>query len=323
MVQSWHWTGACELTDRDLVAVTGASGFIGRAVLRALRSAGRRVIALGTRPEDETGDDVHWERVDLCDRRSIHGVLAAHRPNVLIHAAWARSRPGGLWNLEENWAWRDASLALFEAFWQETGGHVVACGTCAEYAPVSGDCVEDLTPVAPESVYGAAKADLFERAARRALEMGGSMSWARLFYLFGPHENGARLVPSVVDKLLAGMPAETGRGLTIRDFAFVDDIGAGLLALADTQAQGAFNVATGSGTRLSDMVESIARIMNARDLLRIGALPDRPGEPGRIVADVSKMKQATGWSAPTPLEHGLRQTIDWRRHHFEKPGLEA
>lgn len=304
------------MTDGSVVAVTGASGFVGSAILRALRSTGCRVLACGGGGEREADGHVRWECVDLFDPASVRAVFAAHKPTVLIHSAWARSRAGGLWNLEENWAWRDASLSLFDAFWNEGGGHVVACGTCAEYAVASGVCIEDSTPIAPESAYGAAKAELFEIGAERALKVGGSLSWARLFYLFGPNENPSRLVPSVIDKLIAGMPAETGRGRTVRDFAFIDDIGEGLLALAEAKVSGAFNVATGRGIQLKELVEDIADIMDARELLRIGALPDRPGEPERIVADVSKIEQATGWTARTPLYEGLMQTIDWRRRHF-------
>lgn len=311
-----------KILDADLIAVTGASGFVGRAVIRALQSTGRRVLALGAQPHGEDQEGVHWERVDLLEPSSVRAALARHRPRALVHAAWARSRPGGLWNLEENWAWRDASLALFETVWQECGGHVVACGTCAEYAAVGEDCVEDSTPIAPASIYGAAKADLFEKAARRAPQAGGSLSWARLFYLFGPHENAGRLVPSVIDRLLAGLPAETGRGLTVRDFAFVDDIGEGIVALADARASGAFNVGSGSGIRLHELVETIGEIMGARQLLRIGALPDRPDEPARVVADTRKMAQATGWRAQVPLGDGLRNTIDWRRRRLQS-GAEA
>ncbi|QNE05503.1 NAD-dependent epimerase/dehydratase family protein [Croceicoccus marinus] len=300
------------------VMVTGASGFVGRAVVRALRmvgrGSGRPVVALGTRPADAPRDE-YWEPVDLLDPAAVQDVLARHRPAALIHAAWARSRAGGLWNAPDNMDWRDASMALFEAFWQAGGKHVVGCGSCAEYAISDDPCREDATPIAPESLYGQAKAQLHGMAAARAGALGGTLAWARIFYLFGPHEAAARLVPSVIDSLLRGEPALTGSGLTRRDFALIGDVGHGIASLAETGAIGAYNVASGEAVRLRDLVERIGAIMERLDLVRIGALPDRPDEAPLIAADVGKIARDTGWHARTPLDEALRQTIEWRREH--------
>lgn len=301
------------MSDAALIAITGASGFIGSAVVRSLRSAGRRFVAFGSRPHDAQENGEAWESLDLLNAAAVRQAMAFHRPGILIHTAWARARAGGLWQMDENWAWRDSSLGLFDAFWAAGGRQVVSCGTCAEYAETGDDCVEGVTPLRPESIYGQAKAQLHETAAERAEQLGTILTWARLFYLFGPNEGPARLVPSVIDKLLAGIPAETGAGLVERDFALVDDVAAGLVALADNAPGGAYNVASGTGIRQRRLVELIGEIMDAADLLRIGALPDRPGEFPRIVADVSRIARDTGWTAGTSLEEGLRRTIAWRR----------
>lgn len=292
--------------------ITGANGFVGRAVLRALRLAGRPVIALGERPCDAEPSE-QWARIDLLDPAAVEAAMAQFRPQRLIHAAWARSRAGGLWDAPENADWRDASLALFDSFWRAGGDHVVACGTCAEYGSSAAPCHESNTPIAPASPYGKAKAELFERASSRASERGRRLAWARLFYLFGPHEAAARLVPSVIDSLLAGRCAKTGSGITRRDFAFVHDIGEAIAALSDTGVSGAYNVASGHGILLTDLVARIGTIMERPDLLAIGALPDRPGEAAAITADVRKIRRDTGWCARTSLDDALRQTIDWRR----------
>lgn len=295
-----------------LIAVTGASGFVGSAIVRALRSAGRRFVAFGT-PDAAAGPDESWERVDLTDREATRKSLRRHRPDAMIHAAWVRPSGGGLWHMEENFAWRDLSRDLFKVFWGEGGHQVVACGTCAEYAPTEADCREDTTPIAPDSLYGQAKAELHELAARDGAKAGGTLCWARLFYLYGPGEARSRLVPSVIGSLLANEPARTASGRAVRDFALVDDIAAGIVALVTAQARGAFNVASGAGIAQHSLVERIGDLMDRRDLLHIGALPDRPGEPPRIVADVARIAQATGWSARTSLDEGLRRTIEWWR----------
>ncbi|MBD2841000.1 NAD-dependent epimerase/dehydratase family protein [Erythrobacter rubeus] len=297
----------------DLVMVTGASGFIGRALVDQLHRQGAAIIALGSAPKGAPLEGVEWRSVDLLDDAAARTLFAEYRPNTLIHAAWARAQSGGLWHLEENWTWRDASLRLFREFWDQTGGHIVACGTCAEYdPPADGNCIEGSTPIAPSSIYGQAKAELAEKAFREAEEAGGMLTWARLFYLFGPYEAPARLVPQIIDSLLAGEPAKTGSGKAVRDFGFTRDIAGALTALAAHRCAGAFNVGTGTGVSIRLLATRIAALCEKEDLLRIGALADRPGEAPRIVADVNKVRAATDWLPDYDLEAALKETIRWR-----------
>lgn len=296
------------------VAVTGASGFVGRAILEALKQRGARILALGGPAAASDVEGIEWAPVDLLEPRAACAIFARYRPRTLIHAAWARSEGAGLWHLQANCAWRDASAALFRDFWETTGGHVVACGTCAEYNPPDdGDCVEDTTPIAPTSIYGQAKAELADRATEDAQKFGGSIAWSRLFYLYGKHESSVRLVSSVIDRLLSGEVAETSGGRAVRDFGYSRDIGEALVSLAYSGAPGTFNVATGCGVSIASLVQQIGADLGLSDRLAIGALPDRPDEPARIVADIARLRATTGWSPAYSLQQGLRETIEWRK----------
>ena len=305
----------------DPIAVTGASGFVGRAVVDALKRQGSRILALGNPASAPDLDGVEWVPVDLLDPSTVKAAFAQHKPGALVHAAWARSEGAGLWNLEANWAWRDASAALLRSFWEETGGHVVACGTCAEYnPPPEGNCIEDVTPIAPTSIYGRAKAELADRTRKDAQALGGSIAWARLFYLFGKHEAPTRLVPQVIDRLLAGGIAEIGSGCAVRDFGYVSDIGASLVALLNSGESGTFNVATGSGISIASLVNRIGHALGKSDRIALGALPDRPDEPPRIVADITRLREATGWSPSFDLASELSETIEWRKRNGSATG---
>ncbi|WP_066773136.1 NAD-dependent epimerase/dehydratase family protein [Croceicoccus mobilis] len=295
--------------------VTGASGFVGRAVLRALRAQHRPVVAIGTPFDTGADDGIAWDKFDLLDPAATRLAMARHRPDMLIHTAWARTRPGGLWNAEDNLAWTDAGMDLFESFWAEGGQQIVACGSCAEYGRSETPCREDVTPIAPTSIYGRAKAELATRALKRADALGMQLAWGRLFYLYGPHEARSRLVASVIDRLLAGKAAETTQGLVERDFSLSDDVGNGLVALGDAGAGGAFNIASGEAIALRDLTRKVGALMDAEDRLKIGALEDRPNEAPLIAADMAKTHAETGWQVKTPLEEGLARTIAWRRAH--------
>ncbi len=128
------------------------------------------------------------------------------------------------------------------------------------------------------------------------------------------------MAPQVIDRLLAGGMAEIGSGRAVRDFGYVSDMGAGLVALLNSGESGTFNVATGSGISLASLVDRIGRALGKSDRIALGALPDRPDEPPRIVADITRLKEATGWSPAFDVAFGLSDTIEWRKRNGPATG---
>ena len=111
------------------VLVTGASGFVGRSVLRPLRSRGFKVhgTARGGPPAEAEG--CIWHRADLLDLQQRRALLRDVAPSHLLHLAWY-AVPGRYWTAPENSLWLDASLDLIGL---SHGMRVVMAGTCAEY----------------------------------------------------------------------------------------------------------------------------------------------------------------------------------------------
>ena len=94
----------------------------------------------------------------------------------------------------------------------------------------------------------------FAKARRR------SLAGARLFYLFGPHEDPRRLVPSVTLALLSGRVAATTAGKQLRDFLHVDDVATALVTIAETRVSGPVNIASGRPVRVRDVVLHIGML---------------------------------------------------------------
>jgi nucleoside-diphosphate-sugar epimerase len=286
------------------ILLTGATGFIGRHVLGRLTGD---VHAVTTRPPP-AGEGVTWHRADLLSGAEI---VAAVRPEVLVHLAWY-VEPGRYWTAPENIRWVEASLALLRAFAAAGGRRAVIAGTSAEYdwrAPGE-RCQEETTPLKPATLYGAAKHALHTAAARYAEQAGFELAWGRIFFVYGPGEPDGRLVPSVGRALLAGRPVPTTRGDQVRDFMYVEDAAAAFAALAGGGATGALNIASGDPVRVRDVVEAIARQTGRPDLLRPGALPEREGDPPRLVADVTRLRQEVGIAPRTALREGLARTLE-------------
>ena len=183
---------------------------------------------------------------------------------------------------------------------------LIGLGSCAEYDWTG----EGTTPwpetrrIAPATPYGAAKAALAARWVALGERRGVAVAWARLFHLFGPGEHPDRLVPAVLDALLAGRPALTGSGRLVRDFASTGFLGRALAALAASDVVGPINVASGQPVSTRAVVEAIGRITDRADLLRLGALPDR-AEPPFIVADTTRLACEVGFNERADMEADL------------------
>jgi nucleoside-diphosphate-sugar epimerase len=293
------------------ILLTGATGFIGRHVLTRLKGAGHEVHAVATREHPTPRDGVTWHRADLL---SSPEVVAEVQPEILLHLAWY-VEPGRYWSAPENIQWVEASLSLLRAFAGAGGRRAVVAGTSAEYdwRAVGQLCHEERTPREPATLYGATKHALHTAAAPYAEQAGFELAWGRIFFVYGPGEPEGRLVPSVGRALLAGRAVPTTRGDQVRDFMHVEDAAAALAALADGATTGAVNIASGRPVRLRDVVETLAHETGRPDLLRPGALPDREGDPPRLVADVARLRDEVGYAPQIPLRQGLTRTLDWLR----------
>jgi nucleoside-diphosphate-sugar epimerase len=296
--------------------VTGASGFIGRHCLPLLVDAGFEVHAVSSRASSGPGPAaVCWHQADLLDTKQARALVDRLRPSHLLHLAWY-AVPGKYWTAPENTAWLNASMELLRAFSAAGGRRFVVAGSCAEYdwnhGESRGVCNEATTPLAPATPYGAAKHAL--HAGLSSLSSGSSGlsgAWGRIFFLYGPHEQRERLVPSVIRALLAGKPALCTHGEQLRDFLHVADVADAFVSLLESTATGAFNIGSGTPVAIRDIAHLIGAKLNSTGLLRLGALPSRDGDPPLLVADVGRLRRALGWQPRFSLDRGLDHAIEW------------
>jgi len=297
------------------VMVTGASGFVGSWVLRALADQGHQAHAVcrGRPPVDATFE---WHGVDLLSADVAEATIAAAQPEVIVHLAWTVEH-GAFWTSPANVDWVAATLRLAQAAAQHGVQRFVGVGTCYEYDwPQHGDCDEASTPIAPTSLYAVAK-----DATRRVLDAylaptATAFAWARLFFLYGPGEGPGRLVPSIARALAAGKPARCSRGHAVRDFLDVRDAAAALASVATSSLEGPVNVASGHAISVADVAMRLAALAGRPELVQMGALPDRAGEPPRIVARTARLASIGGLDGARTIDRGLGEALGyWREQH--------
>ena len=297
------------------VLVTGGSGFIGRHCLAMLTEQDHEVHAVASQDKSVVVmPGVRWHIADLLMEQQVGDLVASVQPTHLLHLAWYAAH-GKFWTSLENVRWLGATLGLLQTFARHGGRRFVGAGSCAEYEwdGIHGYLSEFKTPLRPATLYGACK--LATAIAQEALcrECGVSCAWGRIFFLYGPHENPARFVPSVIVPLLRNEPARCSHGNQLRDFLYVSDVARAFVALLHSEVTGPVNIASGRTVALKEIAQAIGRKLGRADWVQLGSIPARDGDPPALCGKVDRLSSEVGWTPQYDLERGLQQTIDWWR----------
>jgi nucleoside-diphosphate-sugar epimerase len=301
------------------VLITGARGFIGRRVVSRLLAEGHEVHGVTSGSRDLGDPRMIWHKADLLAPGAADLVTSQARATHLLHLAWY-AVPGSFWSAVENIEWIGATLGLLRAFADTGGGRAVVAGTCAEYAWGEEVLRENDTPMAPATLYGACKHATHIAASALSQQLDISLGWGRIFFLYGPGEDYRRLVASVARGLLMGGRVAATDGSQVRDFLHVDDVATAFAAFVLSDVQGSVNIASGQPVAVRAIVNEIASRAGGLDRVDFGALPLGPGDPPRIVADVSRLRDEVGFASSIRLADGIASTVECWRRDIEQAG---
>ncbi len=290
------------------VLVTGATGFIGRALCRTLAERGVRVHALsrrGGRPPGALGSTA----CDVADAERLARVVTALRPRLIFHLAGHATGS------------REAA-AVTSTFRSKLAGTVnllLACRTLPETRVVLAGSLEepDADDPIPVSPYAAASAAAASYGALFHALYDQPVVHARLFMVYGPGDpNEERVVPYTIRRLLAGESPALGAGTRSVDWIYVDDAVRGLVALGESRSirSGSFDLGSGTAHTIRDVALRIARALGDPAPLAFGARPEPERQRIRL-ADLAATRRQLDWSPRIPLDEGLARTIAFMRDH--------
>ena len=275
--------------------ITGASGFIGQALLKQ-KLTGELHVTSRVSTFLPLGIKGHFG--DLRDQEFVK-YLAKQKFGRVIHLAWE-----GLPNLSEENNLRNlrTSKQFLEILASSGVEDFQIAGSCLEYGDKTGP-VNELVIGENLSDFAATKVKLLEFVAG----LGVNYKWHRIFYSYGPFQHSDSLLS------LAFLSAKKGTSLKLshpnisRDFIYVDDVAKAISQLIETPSvSGIFNVGSGKGTPIKDLVDALNSKMGLEVLEQVAE------ESQALTADIKKIAETCGWSPEVSIEQGVKKFIDWK-----------
>ena len=302
------------LADKRIL-VTGASGFVGSHLCRALGGGGAEVHGVSRVPR--TGNYIRWWQGDLSDLAMVRSIVSSIAPDLIFHLAAGDTR-----------AKRDPSL-VGPIFQNNLAPAVniltVATETRCARILLAGSLDEPEPGSVPSSPYAASHAAIRAYAQMFQQIFETPVVIARMFMVYGPGQEAIqKLIPYVTLSLLQGQIPQVSSGQRLVDWIYIDDLVEGLIALAQARGVEGNTVDLGSGILISvrQIVQELVHLTDARIEPAIGVLQDRPLEPQRA-ARVNETYSLTKWKASTPLEKGLRETVTWYQERLKTENKKA
>ncbi|TMV07165.1 UDP-glucose 4-epimerase GalE [Ruegeria sediminis] len=324
------------------ILVTGGAGYIGSHACKALAAAGYTPV---TYDNLVTGwqDAVKFgpfERGDLLDRDRLDEVFAKHQPAAVMHFAAlsqvgeAMSQPGRYWANNVT-----GSLNLIEAATAAGCLNFVFSSTCATYGDHDNVVLDENTPQHPLNAYGASKRAIEDILRDFEAAHGLKHVIFRYFNVAGADPEGevgefhrpeTHLVPLMLDAIdgkrdaltVFGTDYDTPDGTCIRDYVHVCDLVdahvLGLKWLEHDKGSRVFNLGTGSGFSVMEVIERSKSVTNREVPYNIG--PRRAGDCTKLVSGSTRAEAELGWK---PGRSTLQTMISdaWRWHqngHYDR-----
>lgn len=299
-----------------VIGVFGANSFIGRAIVRDLLRQGRRIVAFGRAfppdYEERIGARVDTRIVDFADSVSVYGALQGidHVINLVNSSSPALGNSRMEEDITSNILPHVSFLqscrlsSVTRLLFVSSGGTVYGE---PKYVPIDED-----HPTKPLVSYGMTKLVVEQYIQMLMRDSAIGYTILRVSNPFGPGQvlrKGQGLIASILERHARGLPVGVfGDGQTQRDYLYIDDLCEAITCALDApQMQETLNIGTGVGRSILDIIAAFERALG--EPLAVAFLPARPTDTRSNVLDCGRAQRLLGWTARTPFDDAIRQTV--------------
>ncbi len=297
--------------------ITGPTGAIGNALINVLIENGVEVIAVCRANSKRVANIPNSKLVrvvecDLCNLSMLPSLIE-EKQDVFYHFAWDGTFGNARNNVEGQIRNIQYSLDAVEVASKLGCDTFVGAGSQAEYGRFEGKLNEQV-PTFPDNGYGIAKLSAGQLSRIRCSQLGMKHIWTRILSIYGPYDSENTMIMSTIKKLLNGEKPSLTKGEQLWDYLFSADVGKAMYLLGDKGVSGkVYCLGSGETKKLADYVKILRDAIDPNLELGIGDLPYNDKQVMHLCADISDLRNDTGFEASFSFEEGIRITIDWCR----------
>jgi UDP-glucose 4-epimerase len=298
------------------IIITGGTGFIGSAVIKLLQEFGYEIFVIDNLSFGNRGfidiDDHHFFQEDILDRKQMFEIFETVKPDWLIHLAAIHFIPYcNQYSYESANINIQGTMNVFDAAAKFGVKKIFFASTAAVY-PIYDEAITEGHPTGPLDIYGLSKLTGERLCNEFHLKTNIPTVICRFFNAFGPNETNPHLIPEIQNQINAGQRTINLGNLTPkRDFIHTHDMARAVRLLMEKEMQGinTFNLGRGIEYSVTEIVEASERQLGEKITIEQEASRIRKTERMHLLADVTKLKNATGWEPEWGIDEGVKTMI--------------
>ena len=301
--------------------VTGPTGAVGAALCERLAGRGICTYAV-VRPDSSRMDrlrqvtGIHIIECDVTNLGSLPERIHDLQADAFFHLAWMGTVGAARNNMPLQVENIRCALDAVHAASAMGCKVFIGAGSQAEYGRVDCDLAPD-TPCFPETGYGMAKLCAGEMTRAECAKLGLDHVWPRILSVYGPRDGAGAMVMSTITKLLGGERPALTAGEQVWDYLYADDAAEAMYLMALHGRNGAvYPLGSGQGRPLREYMNIMRDAIDPSLPLGFGEVPYGTNQVMYLKADISALREDTGFEPLIDFEVGIRKTIDWvRKQH--------
>lgn len=312
----------------ERVLITGGAGFIGSAVAARLAAIGKEVwvlddLSFGVRALAPVPDE-RFLQLDIRDRAAVREAVARIGPVQVLHLAaihfipYCNAHPVEAADININ-----GTISVLDACAAASSVRQVFVASTAAVYPIADGAMSEEHPIGPLDVYGTTKLATERIASEFALRTGTATLIGRFFNAFGPNETNPHLIPEIQRQVRGGARVlRLGNLEPRRDFIHTSDMASAMEALLGANLRGCqvFNIGRGIEYSVREVVQAFERQLGEPLRIEVEEKRVRKVERMHLLADVGKLKRATGWEPRWSIDEGVATLLNepllaWKGEH--------